>query len=1442
MTGGILQLVTTGLDSIYLTDDPNITFFKMVYRRHTNFCMYPYYLNFDKELDFGQNSKCKLTAKGDIVTQLYLEIELPEIIMKLRDITKKEISDILKEYSIIWNYSGKDTDIVTVDIYNNEIVPIINKKIDTEVHIKKFMEYQLAYLNALIKNNTYVLNKMIRIKIKPGYPKCRTYGIVKINSTNKVIDNGMDLVQYIILNMAENTNYYNIINFLINTIIVYRKEEEELIRELYLYNFDDISSLIYNYFIRTLSFINNYPNLSYIYDYGDILVYNIIDQGIYAFTSDLIGINVSIYFTGVMSDSLTTNEFESNIMSMRARSKYFSYLDENNKKIYNEYEISTYKTQILNNIEWNIKKSLSMIRNILQIIRDSNVYNKTCFRIGISRIYKYISNNQYDTIDQFSSIENIPNYFYDYISDTKLPKEPINIIHFFGIAVRKGYDNMVDQILLYYRTLVDNAYYENTVIWERTDILNDNVLYLENIPTLLINDVPNYVNDRIQEFYILKKFINKFNVDNLKQVLDETVKTNIEINSSIKSYYTTAGTNIGLNKLMLSIFSPSTQYDLSSESVSSNMELISDFEIASRILYAINYSRVETIDYILYKYMLGYFDIIDGINELDDNEKLSSKQYIFNVLKVFRYMQYYTEFPSYDSYKANGYTLYGINDFTENVPQVPKYVDAICSIYYELQNNNTEKYNLFINNILNYDYLVENVGIQIAKMVSHLTDNIEHNYYTNNDNVIEKAEPVINNYVDQYIELFYKDMSNYKSNIDIYDIKNIYFEERIARYYNEKNDIAEYYYKKLISVNSEYVSLKNKIIEIIRSADNAGLKTETEFMNKFVKIIDDTDELTTQDKQILLAIINKNRNLLYNSLLIYYTQKKYGIFSSFRGSDDVLQYIIYLVATEMNINNIYDHIYIYKQTDSITIDEVDFLIYQLTDEQRNDLLDENTYNKYNNISQEILSDYNISLDTDEGILKYNTTLASFTDVEYEKYHIVQSDIAILRLVPLLTYQEYRSIVNDEQKMDQINKTMQSLNELRNDIKQNDKDSLIKSYSNLSTYYAKEIANSVNILSKISVKKKQGNKIVHVYDGSELENRLTSLINTESINFEWIKDLGHNLVDEVMFEIGGQVVETHTSEWFKIYHMINKDKNKEDGYRKMIDDNTPPGNVYTINNRMIKDKYILSIPLNFSFSKHYQAGLPLVALQYTEVNIWVKLKNLNRVATWNNNALFEKKPKLKCRILANYIYVEEEERKRICENRLEYLIEMVQRNGETIVTKNNIHNNEVTIDTFFNNSCKYLVWSVTIEKNGGEKCMNDDSSVNLMEKININGSIHTKYKKINTVKNTTIKFNGKTRESKKNGEYYNSVQPYNCGSGHIDDNIYMYTFGLDVCKYQPSGTLNTSQINNLNMVIELDENIIKGIENGDIIGRINVYNYSYNILRIMSGMAGLAFYS
>jgi len=77
--GGLLQLVAQGKQDVFLTGNPQVTWFKMVYRRYTNFAIESQIIQFDNQADFGRRITCLLPRKGDLLGQVWLEIKLPAI-------------------------------------------------------------------------------------------------------------------------------------------------------------------------------------------------------------------------------------------------------------------------------------------------------------------------------------------------------------------------------------------------------------------------------------------------------------------------------------------------------------------------------------------------------------------------------------------------------------------------------------------------------------------------------------------------------------------------------------------------------------------------------------------------------------------------------------------------------------------------------------------------------------------------------------------------------------------------------------------------------------------------------------------------------------------------------------------------------------------------------------------------------------------------------------------------------------------------------------------------------------------------------------------------------------------------------------------------------------------------------------------------------------------
>jgi len=129
-------------------------------------------------------------------------------------------------------------------------------------------------------------------------------------------------------------------------------------------------------------------------------------------------------------------------------------------------------------------------------------------------------------------------------------------------------------------------------------------------------------------------------------------------------------------------------------------------------------------------------------------------------------------------------------------------------------------------------------------------------------------------------------------------------------------------------------------------------------------------------------------------------------------------------------------------------------------------------------------------------------------------------------------------------------------------------------------------------------------------------------------------------------------------------------------------------------------------------------------------------------------------------------------------------------------------------------------------------------------------------KVNPCQNVLLQLNGQDRFSKRDGMYFNYVQPWQCQSNTPSDGINMYSFALNPEEHQPSGTCNMSRIDNATLNIDLitgysiyaDGNGNSGLRNNlanspldpSRASSFNVYATNYNVLRIMSGMAGLAY--
>ena len=112
---------------------------------------------------------------------------------------------------------------------------------------------------------------------------------------------------------------------------------------------------------------------------------------------------------------------------------------------------------------------------------------------------------------------------------------------------------------------------------------------------------------------------------------------------------------------------------------------------------------------------------------------------------------------------------------------------------------------------------------------------------------------------------------------------------------------------------------------------------------------------------------------------------------------------------------------------------------------------------------------------------------------------------------------------------------------------------------------------------------------------------------------------------------------------------------------------------------------------------------------------------------------------------------------------------------------------------------------------------------------------------NPVQCAKLQLNGHDRFSQRYGDYFNYVQPYQHFSCTPSTGINVYSFALKPEEHQPSGTCNFSRIDNASLHIKLTESACECPSDGSsVVNTISVFAVNYNVLRIMSGMGGLAY--
>ena len=353
---------------------------------------------------------------------------------------------------------------------------------------------------------------------------------------------------------------------------------------------------------------------------------------------------------------------------------------------------------------------------------------------------------------------------------------------------------------------------------------------------------------------------------------------------------------------------------------------------------------------------------------------------------------------------------------------------------------------------------------------------------------------------------------------------------------------------------------------------------------------------------------------------------------------------------------------------------------------------------------------------------------------------------------------------------------------------------------------------------------------------DLINRMYLQVNPDSSVAGAVNYYGLRLINYVEIEIGGQKIDKHYSYWLYVWNELTLPKSKRLGYNEMVG---AYGGTTVASST-------LYIPLEFWFCRNIGLALPLIALQYHEVKVNINFEAADKCATTAGS--------FSSSLWVDYIFLDTDERRRFAQLSHEYLIEQLQFTGQEAVTSEVGQKTKLN----FNHPCKELIWFVSNDytdyKNnswfnfttkadiGATALATNSAIVKAVAQTNYN-YLSTIVEPSNPIKSAKLVLNGNDRFYERPGRYFNLVQTYQHHE-NIPTNagINVYSFALKPEEHQPSGTLNMSRIDTavLNLSFEAKTGDGLTINYNPIKSTLHVYAVNYNVLRILSGMGGLAY--
>ena len=365
----------------------------------------------------------------------------------------------------------------------------------------------------------------------------------------------------------------------------------------------------------------------------------------------------------------------------------------------------------------------------------------------------------------------------------------------------------------------------------------------------------------------------------------------------------------------------------------------------------------------------------------------------------------------------------------------------------------------------------------------------------------------------------------------------------------------------------------------------------------------------------------------------------------------------------------------------------------------------------------------------------------------------------------------------------------------------------------------------------------------------------SLSNNTSV----VSHFGNAMIKNTEIEIGGQLVDRQDGRWMQMYTDLTEPNPSGNPcgpcpHQKLAGIGVNFGS--TGESTTTQKDMIYWVPFKFWFCRNPGLYLPLIALQYHEVKLKIELWSKDAVG---GNAVFGKKPEL----WVDYIYLDTDERRRFAQVSHEYLIEQIQ------MKKHNWSKDIMSVKLNFNHPVKELLWTFSKSGDGGIEdnffpgtALHNNSKLDgsimqgtggagaggaglpIDQAMGLDAGALAEGGNLNYIRqrNYQLKLNGHDRFYKRDSHYFTLTQVWKHHTGYGSpfpvSSVYVYSFALKPEEHQPSGTCNFSRIDSA--TLDMSTNNDSDYTENTAINEINIYAVNYNVLRIMSGMGGLAY--